>query len=102
MEHDRGFIRVLHRSQNVRAQLRNVCLANFPDFIYSSKAIQDKEVVELNLSELKEEDFKELNLTRENLGEQVASFLDVNNLLEDIPKNNIIRRINDIVKELNI
>ena len=89
-----GYVRILHESNDVRAQLHRVCTINFPTLGYSSKKVGEAksstnvEMIDVDLTE-----FDELNISENNLSTLVIKYLEDNNELGDISKSSIDNKV---------
>lgn len=93
----RGFVRVLHESPEVRAILHRVCAQQFPEVIYSSKSIGDKETLMMSVNEITLDIFDDVKPDIHNLGALVYQFLEENDLIDGIPKETIIEKTKQLI-----
>lgn len=96
----RGYVRVLHESPEVRAILHRISAQEFPDVIYSSKSIGEKEVSAITVNEITLDIFDDVKPDVHNLGALVYQYLDENNVLDGLTREVIIEKTNQLLGDV--
>lgn len=95
----RGYVRVEHDQPEVRSLLHKLCVQNFPNISYSSKATGTKREEEIRVEDITLDIFDDVVPDEHNLGELIVQFLTENNMLENIPRETIIERTKMLLNE---
>lgn len=95
-----GFVRVVHKSPEVRSLLHKICVQQFPNISYSSKSTGEVEVHQIRMDEITLDLLDDVKPNIHNLGELSYQFLEENGMLGDVTKEEILSRMDKIIKQM--
>lgn len=96
----RGYLRVVHKSPEVRSILHKVCAQQYPHISYSSKSTGETDATEIKVDEITLDLFDDVHPDVHNLGGLVYQFLADNNMLGDVTQEQILSHTEEVLKVL--
>ena len=96
----RGFVRVVHKSPEVRSLLHKICVQQFPQLSYSSRSTGEIETTTIKVDEITLDLFDDVKPDINNLGTLVYQFLEENSLLNNVTKDELALRMNKVIKQI--
>lgn len=94
----KGYVRVLHNDPEVRALLSKVCNSKYPLLTYSSKARNDSDKPEIQITDIDLSTFEDIKPSRENLAELITQFLQDSDMLGDLDLNIVNKYLDNVIE----
>ena len=95
-----GFVRVIHKSPEVRSLLHRVSVQHFPEVVYSSKSTGEQDTDKIRVDEISLDICDEVRPDIHNLGGLVCQYLEENNLLDSLTREQILDRMQRLLDNL--
>lgn len=96
----RGYVRVIHPEAEVRAIIHKVSNQQFPNLIFSSKSTGKVSDHELKVTDIDLEISADVKPTKNNLGELICQFLEERNQLQDVTREEILAKTQEVLNEI--
>lgn len=94
---DIGHVRVIHKNADIRALLHKICNQQYPDVIFTSKALPNDEEGSMQVEDIEVDTYNDVKPDVNNLGDLVFKFLSENKLDEGIPESTILAKVKELL-----